>query len=91
VHEHVNDYVYVNVVVIVDVHVLVDVAVDGFWIIQLRSGPFEGPTTTKPSVLPEDPYSFLEYTCGFTQFGRRSPFNPAIKFTAAISAILLRV
>jgi len=37
--------------------VLVDVDVDGFGRVQLRSGPFEGPATVKPSALPEDAYS----------------------------------
>ncbi len=53
VHEHVNVYVNVDEDVIVDVHVLVEVADDGFW---LRSVPFDGPATIKPSALPEDFY-----------------------------------
>jgi len=28
-----------------------------FWLCRLRSGPFEGPATVKPPVLPEDSYS----------------------------------
>jgi hypothetical protein len=43
--------------VIVDVHVLVDVAVDGFWSMWLRSGPFEESAPGKPPALPEDTYS----------------------------------
>ncbi len=33
---------------------------------------------------------FYLYTCGLTQFGSRSPFNPAIKFCAAIQDIWSR-
>ena len=35
--------------------------------------------------------SIYLYTCGFTQFGKCSPFKPEIKFSAAIQDILVRV
>jgi hypothetical protein len=49
------------------------------------------PYGSDPIVAQEQMGYFCEYTCGFTQFGNRSPFNPAIKFCAAIIAILSRV
>ena len=68
--------------VVVDVHVIVDVV--GFWRMWLQSGPFEGPTTVKPSALLEDTYYF---GVAFERW-RYSEATPRLKDSIAIAEAL---